>query len=210
MGNSPEPNEKSKNDEFDPWLGLALGDTWWKIGKNFATILNVDGEKRQQNLEKWAVDVRKELAEDDMREAIEGVTPEAILQFISTVMKLLENKFDSKDIRADVSRLMQSSSKYNIYDTGQYLDFQEPPDTFWAAEYRFLLLDLDGARKGGGWLNAVARCADPECNVFFIKSRTDQRHHTPACRTRSANRQAYAEKSGQRHHTKRGRPRLSR
>lgn len=50
MGKSEadKPGE-ADDEEFDPWLGLVLGDTRWKIGKNFANILNIDGEKRTQN-----------------------------------------------------------------------------------------------------------------------------------------------------------------
>jgi hypothetical protein len=211
VGNSEaEKLPLDDQDEFDPWLGLLLGDTWWKIGKNFAGILNVDGEKRTQNLELWVGALRAELSDEEMHESVDGMTAEALMQFIETVMDVLERKFDGKKIGADVRRLTQKSNRYNIYDEGQYLDFQEPTDTFWAAEYNFLFSDLDKTHSGGGWLNAVGRCADPDCNIFFIKSRSDQRHHTPACRTRSANRQSYSEKSGQKAHTKRGRPRVVR
>ena len=199
-----------EDDEFDPWIGLLLGDTWWKLGKNFAAVLNVSGDKRAESLENWAADLRVKLADDEMHESVEGMTAEALMRFVETVIELLERKFNCEKISSDVHRLTHHGNNFNLYDDGQYLDFQEPPDAFWATEYNFLFADLDKTHSGGGWVNAVGRCADPECNIFFIKSRSDQRHHTAACRTRSANRQSYSEKSGQKVHTQRGRPRVTR
>jgi hypothetical protein len=207
------PASRSADDsesDFDPHLGLILGDTWWKLGKNFAAVLTVDGESRNQQLEDWAAAVRAELAEDGMNEPIGGVTGIAIEQFVGTVMDLLEKKFDGKDIACDVQRLTEKANDFRVTDAGRYLDIQEPADVFWAVEYDFLFSRLDKSLGGGGWLSAVARCADADCGAFFIKSRSDQRHHTPGCRTRSANRQAYGERTGLRSHTKRGRPRLRR
>jgi hypothetical protein len=211
VGNSEnETATEARDKEFDPWLGLVLGDTWWKVGKNFANVLNVDGEERTRSLDKLVTDLREQLRDDEMIESLEAITREALIQFIETVMDLLERKYEGKKIGPDVRRLTQKSSSFNVYDDGKYLDFQEPPATFWATEYTFLFSDLDKTHGAGGWLNAVARCADSSCNAFFIKSRSDQRHHTAACRTRSANRQSYSEKSGQKVHTKRGRPRVLR
>jgi hypothetical protein len=165
---------------------------------------------RTRRLEERAGDVRDQLREEGMNEPIGGVTATAIMDFVMTVLGVLERKYDRKDITRHVRRLTKSANKFNVYDDGQYLDFQEPPDVFWAVEYDFLFSRLDKSLSSGGWLNAVGRCADPDCNVFFIRSRSDQRHHTSACRTRSANRRAYREGTGPRPATKRGRPRLRR
>lgn len=209
MGNSStqSPAQEPEPDEFDPSLGLLLGDTWWKLGKNIARILAVDGEVRSRRLEEWCEEVRTDLADSGMNEPMGGVTPAAILTFVETVMGVLEHKFDGKPIAETVRRLTKRANAFNVYDEGQYLDIQEPTDVFWAVEYDFLFSKMDKAIGGGGWLNAVARCADDDCKKFFIKSRSDQRHHSDACRTRSANRKAY-ERSGSCSHTKRGRPRL--
>ena len=212
MGKSaaePRDSRKDDDDEFDASLGLVLGDTWWKLGKKFAGALNVTGKTRTEYLDSWVADVRRELEAEGMNEPIGGVTPDAVMEFVSTVMDLLQNKYDGKPIARDVRRLTRKASDFNVYDTDQFLDIQEPAEVFWAVEYDFLFSRLDKAIPGGGWLNAVGRCADPECNAFFIKTRSDQRHHTAACRTRAANRQAYSERT-ERSHTKRGRPRLRR
>jgi hypothetical protein len=184
-----------------------LGETWWKFGRNVARILSVTGDERERRLEEWAGEVRHELAENGMTEPIGGITPAAILTFVRTVMDVLEQKFDGKPIAKIVRRLTKKANEFNVYDDGQYIDIQEPADVFWAVEYDFLFSAMDKEKAAGGWLNAVARCADDDCRTFFIKSRSDQRHHSDACRTRSANRKAY-ERNGSRGHTNRGRPRL--
>ena len=201
---------KDDDEEFDSYLGMALGETWWQLGRNFAKVLGTSGESQQNHLEAWAAKIRQKLAEDDLSEPLAGVTPEAILAFVKTTMAILENKYQGRDVAREVKRLTKKIGDYNLYDAGQYLNYQEPVDVFWAVEYDFLFRNLDVSYKGGGWLNAVSRCEDSDCRAFFIKSRTDQRHHSDACRTRSANRRAYGERAGQAGHTKRGRPRLRR
>jgi hypothetical protein len=152
--------------------------------------------------------VRVELAESGMNEPIGAVTPESIMAFVETVMDVLEQKFNGKPIAKTVRRLTKSANAFNVYDEGQFLDIQEPSEVFWSVEYDFLFAKMDKSIGGGGWLNAVGRCADEDCMKFFIKSPSDQRHHSDACRTRSANRKAYGERRGRRAHTRRGRPRL--
>jgi hypothetical protein len=209
VGNSisrPDAVE-TEPEEFDAWLGLVLADTWWQLGKNVARVLAVKGTTRQQRLEDWAQKVRAELAKSGMNEPMGGVTWKAVFAFVETIIDILEQKFDGKPIARRVRQLTKDASAFNVYDDGQYLDIQEPESVFWSVEYDFLFSKIDKSIGGGGWLNAVARCADDDCRKFFIKSRSDQRHHSNDCRTRSANRKAYtrAAPSG---HTKRGRPRL--
>jgi hypothetical protein len=199
--------KSAENEEFDPTLGLLLGETWWQFGKNVARVRTMAGDERQRWLEEWAADVRVNLAEGGMTEPLGGITPAALLAFVEAVMDALEQKFDGKPIAKIVRRLTKKANDFNVRDDGQYLDIQEPPEVFWAVEFDFLFSKMDKAIRGGGWLNAVARCADDDCRTFFIKSRSDQRHHSDACRTRSANRKAY-ERSVTRRHTNRGRPRL--
>jgi len=193
--------------EFDPWLGLVVADSWWKLGKKFARILTTDSDLRARNVDEWVAEVRQKLTKDSMEEAVPAVTPESIVNFVETTMLLLERKYEGGNIAKDVVRLTKNCSRIHVYDVGQYIDIQEEPDTFWAIEYKFLFQDLDKFHAPG-WLTAVGRCADPECDTFFIKTRSDQRHHTAACRTRSANRQAYVDKTGAPAHGKRGRPRI--
>jgi hypothetical protein len=128
--------------------------------------------------------------------------------FIETVLDVLEQKFNGKPIAPKVRRLTKAENDFNVYDEDQYLDIQEPAHVFWAVEYDFLFSKMDKSIGGGGWLNAVARCADDDCQKFFLKARSDQRHHSDACRTRSANRKAYERTA--RGHTNRGRPRVRR
>jgi hypothetical protein len=209
VGNSPAKTAPASDEaeEFDGYLGLVLADTWSQLGKNVARVFAVDGEAREQRLEEWTNKARADLAEAGMNEPIGGVTAPAILSFVETVLDLLEQKFDGKPIAHKVRRLTRNANAFNVYDDGQYLDMQEPAEVFWSVEYDFLFSKMDKSIGGGGWINAVTRCADPDCGKFFIKSRSDQRHHSDACRTRAANRKAY-ERSSPAGHTKRGRPRL--
>jgi hypothetical protein len=210
VGNSPtSPATREGDESFDAGLGLVLGDTWWQLGKNVARVLAAEGEEQNRRLEEWAAKVRSDLAEAGMNEPIGGVTPRAIMTFVETVMGLLEQKFDGKPIAQKVHHLTKTANDFNVYDVGQYLDIQEPDHVFWAVEYDFLFSKMDKSISGGGWLNAVGRCGDDDCRQFFIKARSDQRHHSDACRTRSANRKAYERTVG-RGHTNRGRPRLRR
>jgi hypothetical protein len=140
-------------------------------------------------------------------EAVPAITPETVMDFVTTTMSLLERKYEGGTIARDILRLTKHCNKFNVYDAGQYIDIQEQPHVFWSVEYKFLFQELDKFHSPG-WLTAVGRCADPECNTFFVKARSDQRHHTNACRTRSSNRQAYGERIGTRAHGKRGRPRI--
>jgi hypothetical protein len=209
VGNSTvaEPEEIDGEKEFDPWLGMVVADSWWKLGKKFARILTTEGDARTKNLDEWVAEVCQALTKDSMEEAVPAVTRETLMDFVNTTMTLLERKYEGGAIAKDVLRLTKNGNRIHVYDVGQYVDIQEEPDTFWAIEYKFLFQDLDKFHAPG-WINAVGRCADPECNTFFIKARSDQRHHTNACRTRSANRLAYVEKAGVPAHGKRGRPRV--
>ena len=197
-------------DEFDPWIGLVLGDTWWRFGKNVARVTDADPHKSESALHAWIKEIRAQLEKDHMTEALEGVSEDTVMLFVTTVMSILERKFDGKNIAKDVLRLTKRSSDFNIYDRGRFLDFQEPSAAFWAVEYDFLFSRLDREVGGGGWLNAVARCSNSDCGIFFIKSRIDQRHHTATCRTREANRSSYKDQIGRQPHSRRGRPRLKR
>jgi hypothetical protein len=62
-----------------------------------------------------------------MNEPIGGVTAAAIMDFVMTILSVLERKYDRKDITRHVRRLTKSANKFQ-HDDGQYLDFQEPPD----------------------------------------------------------------------------------
>jgi hypothetical protein len=115
--------------------------------------------------------VRVELAESGMNEPIGAVTPESIMAFVETVMDVLEQKFNGKPIAKTVRRLTKSANAFNVYDEGQFLDIQEPSEVFWSVEYDFLFAKMDKSIGGGGWLNAVGRCADEDCMKFFISHR---------------------------------------
>jgi hypothetical protein len=208
VGKSNPPVEEEEVDEFDPFLGLLLGETWWKLGKNFGPALTGSDDDRAAYLAKWSAELREQLLEEEMKESLDAINPDSLRQFISTAMSLLEKKYDHGNIAKDVDRLTKKANEANIYDVGQYIDIQEPTEVFWANEYDFLFRDLVKPLEGRGWLNAVARCAASSCQTFFIKQRKDQRYHTDACRTRTANREAYNKGKGSKPHTKRGRPRL--
>ncbi|HEV2738714.1 MAG TPA: hypothetical protein VGU66_09060 [Candidatus Elarobacter sp.] len=205
-----EPSPVDETDEFDPELNLALAPSWWQLGKRFAAVLNSEDGERNQVLEEWTAATRRQLEEDGMNEPIGGITPETVMDFVTTVMDVLERKFDGKSIAKEVVSRTRKANKINVYDDGQYLNIQEPSDTFWAVEYDFVFSRLDRSMASGGWLNAVARCADLDCKQFFVKARKDQRYHTSECSMRARQREAYNKKKGSGSHTRRGRPRLRR
>jgi hypothetical protein len=196
-----------EREDFDPRLGLFTGETWWELGKNFAPAMKVDVAVRRAYLVDWSERLRKQLHADGFPDSEGAVTPEALGDFVDTVLRVLEKKFDGEAIEQDVRHLVRHAKDAIFRDEDRYLRLDEPGDVFWAIEYEWLFTDLQRPRDGRGWLNAVARCEAEDCRRFFIKQRPDNRFHTDSCRTRTANRRAYQERNGQKPHSKRGRPR---
>jgi len=203
------PNEASE--EFNPYLGMYLGETWWKLGSNISRAL-FGSQKAQQNYcISWAKSIQEKLKHDEMSESVDAISSANLYEAANTIMSLLKKKYNSESIARDVSRLTEGANEEKITDDGQYLNSEEPPNVFWAIEYSILFNDLakPSKNKGKGWLNAVAICEDPECKEFFVKGRKDQRFHTAGCRTRTANREAYHKIVESKLHSKKGRRRRS-
>jgi len=193
--------------DFDPYIGLATASTWWELGKRATPLLDSKDQKRKELLENWRSAATTRLIEDRMPVAATAITTDALEIFITTILRLLELKYDGKPIGKDVADLTKIPLNLQLSEESQYLDMDEPADYFWAMEYILFFSELAHPKTGLGWLHAVARCKS--CNVFFIKQRINQRNHSEACRIKAANRKSYAKKTPEQKKTKRGRPRHS-
>jgi hypothetical protein len=178
-------------DNFDASLGLGVAETWWELGKLLA--LRDDAGA----LALWAARVRAELDEPEAN----AITVPELQKFARVAYELLRAKFNRQNIANQFSTLMASSSKFKVVEQDQYLKATEPPKTFWANEYRYLLTDLSRPKSGIGWLNAAGLC--PVCGEFFIRARSDQKFHNDSCRARFHNTAAYEkQKSMRRKHAR--------
>ena len=167
--------------DFDPVLSMALADSWWDLGKKLAPFTAGSATTEQQTafLRGWAAEVR----DDEDPDVVAAVTPDRLQLFVATVLTLLERKFEGGDIAEDVRALI-ADARFDVCDDGRRLRMTETPEAFWAWEYVYLFTEMHSTSKSD-WTTAVGRCS--ECNVFFVKTRTDQRFHGDACRKRAAN-----------------------
>lgn len=176
----------SPRPDFDPVLSMAVAGSWWDLGRRLAPFAGEAASPEQQTaaLRDWAAAILKD--EDD-QDVIDAVTEDGLRTFVATVLPVLERKFDGREIAAEVQRLISAASYY-VSDEGHRLNMKETSEAFWAWEYLYLFNDMHWTHKSD-WITAVSRCA--ECNVFFIKTRIDQRFHSDACRKKAANLRFY-------------------
>ena len=184
----------SPEDKFDSSLGMYVAETWWELGKLLAR------RNDRKALDAWAEQVRKKLT-DREAPAVSGASLQA---FATTAFALLKAKHQGQKIASDFLKLVRKSAHFEVEEDGQYLEPIELPDTFWANEYRFLLIDLCKPKSGGvGWLTAASTC--PSCKEFFIKGRSDQKFHDDRCKAKFHNKNAYdQEKAARQKRTRRG------
>jgi hypothetical protein len=173
-------------DHFDAYLGLGVAVTWWDLGRLLAR------REDDKALGEIAARVRPTLADYEAK----AITLPRLREFATVVYDLLKTKSEGRKIGDKVSQRVAGSLEYDFHEEGAYLSANEPPDTFWANEYRLLFLDIEKPKEGTGWLNAAGTCK--ACGNFFIKSRRDQVYDTATCRMRIANREAYKRERDQR------------
>jgi len=181
-----EPNDMDeRRQDFDPWLATAVADSWWDLGRKLApfTAGSDPAEQQVAFLRDWAASIHK----DEDADVIAAVTPERLRQFVTTVLHLLERKFEGDNVAEDVRRLI-ADARYDVSDDGRRICFTETPEAFWAREYLYVFTEMHSTNRSD-WTTAVGRCG--ECNAFFVKTRSDQRFHSDLCRKRAANLRFY-------------------
>lgn len=172
---------------FDPYLGLAVADSWWILGRRLNKLRIAKTEAaRTVALETWAKEVWD--ASDDCATVrrLNVVTSTSLDLFASNVLRLLAAKYRGESISAEVHGLVHPTD-YAIRDEGRFLIFDETAATFWSLEYYMLFSELDSEGfEPPGWLRAVGICENERCNRFFIRQRIDNRFDTESCRTNRA------------------------
>jgi hypothetical protein len=183
--------------DFEAFLGLGLADKWWVLGKWTSRIESADTKTAKLKVAReWAEEFRKRES-DEFPSGAPRVTPERILEFSSTILRLLEQKFNAKPIADEVAKLVNHAASYVVNDEKggerdrKHLACVESEETFWALEYALLFRELTNGRQRDDWTYAVGFCADDNCGKFFIRRRPDQHFHSDKCRTNQANRAAY-------------------
>lgn len=188
-----KPNESSADDPvgYDPYLGLAVADSWWSLGR-WVNRLRAAGTSAERSAiaREWADDVN---ADDDP--AIDyTVKPRELIVFTDTIVELLERKFNGKPVAPEVNGLVAPIGQVRYEDDEVFLTRRENSAAFWALEYYFLLDDLE-RRDNSEWSKAVGYCDNDACGKFFIRQRIDNRYDSDKCRTNAANRKYYKRRS---------------
>jgi hypothetical protein len=174
-----------KRERFDPRIGAYAAENWWQLGRGIQLA-----QEQPDALAAVCEDVTRRLREDDYSpEEIQrlDLTAKRLGEFYRTTYELLEAKFKGRPIRWRFTELVQDHPP-TYKDDGQYFNLSEDRNSFWAFEFEAVLSELGKPAKSKGWLAAVATCT---CGKFFVKSRSNQQHHSEACRLRSANRASY-------------------
>ncbi len=173
--------------QYDPWLGLAVADTWWELGRWANKIRSAATEKgRLAIAREWADQANA----DDEPAPTYVVKPTELIEFVDTSVDLLERKFNGKPIAGKVNQLIAPMHGLRYKDDDGFLARVETSAAFWAIEYTFLFDDLE-RRDESTWTKAVGYCENEACGRFFIRQRIDNRFDSDRCRTNTANRKAY-------------------
>jgi hypothetical protein len=180
---------KTESDEpvgYNPYLGLAVADTWWDLGRWVNRLRAAEtSAERAKIAREWADEVN---ADDDPRDY--SVNPGELISFAHIIVDLLEQIFNGKPIAAEVNRLIAPVRQLRYEDDGRFLTRRENRAVFWAVEYSYLFDDLE-RRDNSVWSKAVGYCDNDACRKFFIRQRVDNRYDRDKCRTNAANRKYY-------------------
>jgi hypothetical protein len=181
-----QEKRRQATEEFDPYLPVAIADTWYALGLRVNPIVRAQTDSERLRLAKaWAEILNRGLARDRYK-------PESVLEFAITLNNLLERKFDREPIAAEVRRLIERRGACSVEDRDDHhLIVLEDEREFWSLEYRslFMCLKFTGPED---WRNAVNRCSNVKCRRFFIKQRGDHIFCSDKCRMAQRNREAYA------------------
>jgi hypothetical protein len=189
---NPDLEPAADDEEFDPYIGITVADTWPKLGRLLATVQSEAPRPEVLiNLKRWIDELwdDNEVPYDD---ALKAITPLRLLKFARDVQGLLERKFSGESIASEIRDRIAACGNFEIREEKTFVDLYEPPRVWWANEYRVLFADLVQPKSGKSWLHAVALCANEDCLKFFVKQRSDQRFHSEVCRARAANQRAYS------------------
>jgi len=177
---------------FDPYLGAVCAGTWWDLGKLLAH--RADPSWIEKRIRGWVRDLHPQVRPH--------VSVAAVTTFAETLYGVLARKYLGESIAKEANLLtapIRSASSTYYNDDGEYLDYIESAELFWAIEYQIIFDDMfrpwdsESGFDPDGWLNAVADCH--ECNRFFVKQRKDQIFDEAHCRIKFANRDAYLRSS---------------
>jgi hypothetical protein len=171
---------------YSPYIGLHVAPTWGELARwaNRLRAATTDAD-RAAVARDWANDANSRSdAERDFE-----VTPDELINFTETVVKLLERKLNGEPIAIEANELVAPMRDLVIEDQEKYVAMCEKRDVFWAFEYYFLFTQL--TLRDSVWWKAVGYCENEKCRKFFIRQRADNRFDSDKCRQNAANRKFY-------------------